>query len=30
MIFSIEIETIVRNVGNLRIREALLTAKLHP
>ena len=28
--FSIKIETIVRNVGNLRIKEALLIAKLHP
>ena len=28
--FSIEIEAIVRNVGNLRIKEVLLIAKLHP
>ena len=28
--FSIKIEAIVRNVGNLRIKEALLIAKLHP
>ncbi len=28
--FSIEIEAIVRNVGNLRIKEALSIAKLHP
>ena len=27
--FSIKIEAIVRNVGNLRIKEALLIAKLH-
>ena len=27
---SIKIEAIVRNVDNLRIKEALLTAKLHP
>ena len=30
VIFSIRIEAIVRNVGNLRIKEALLIAKLHP
>ena len=28
--FSIKIEAIVRNVGNLRIKEALLIGKLHP
>ena len=28
--FSIKIEAIVRNVGNLRIKEGLLIAKLHP
>ena len=28
--FSIKIEAIVRNIGNLRIKEALLIAKLHP
>ena len=28
--FSIKIEAIVRNVGDLRIKEALLIAKLHP
>ena len=28
--FSIKIEAIVGNVGNLRIKEALLIAKLHP
>ena len=28
--FSIEIEVIVRNVGNLRIKEALSIGKLHP
>ena len=28
--FSIKIEAIVCNVGNLRIKEALLIAKLHP
>ena len=27
--FSIKIEAIVRNVGNLKIKEALLIAKLH-
>ena len=27
--FSIRIEAIIRNVGNLRIKEALLLAKLH-
>ena len=27
---SIKIEAIVRNVDNLRIKEALLIAKLHP
>ena len=30
IIFSITIEAMVRNVGNLRIKEALLIAKLHP
>ena len=30
IIFFIKIEAIVRNVGNLRIKEALLIAKLHP
>ena len=28
--FSIKIEAIVRNVGYLRIKEALFIAKLHP
>ena len=28
--FSIKIEAIVRNVDNLKIKEALLIAKLHP
>ena len=28
--FSIKIEAIVRNVGNFRIKEVLLIAKLHP
>ena len=28
--FSIKLEAIVRNVGHLRIKEALLIAKLHP
>ena len=28
--FPIKIEAIERNVGNLRIKEALLIAKLHP
>ena len=28
--FSLKIEAIVLNVGNLRINEALLIAKLHP
>ena len=28
--FSIKIKAIVRNVGNLRIKEALSIAKLHP
>ena len=28
--FSIKIEAVVRNVGNLRIKEALLIVKLHP
>ena len=28
--FSTKIEVIVHNVGNLRIKEALLIAKLHP
>ena len=28
--FSIKIEAIVRTVGNLRIKEALLIAKLYP
>ena len=28
--FSIKIEAIVRYVGNLRIKEALLISKLHP
>ena len=28
--FSIKIEAKVHNVGNLKIKEALLIAKLHP
>ena len=28
--FSIKIEVTLRKVGNLRIKEALLIAKLHP
>ena len=28
--FSIKIESIVRNVGNIKIKEALLIDKLHP
>ena len=28
--YSIKREAIVHNVGNLRIKEALLIAKLHP
>ena len=28
--FSIKMEAILRNFGNLGIKEALLTAKLHP
>ena len=28
--FSIRVEVILRNIGNLRIKEALSIAKLHP
>ena len=28
--FSVKIEAIIRNIGNLRIRESLLIAKLGP